>query len=354
MCPVAILVQSSSQQQSPVPLQVAAVMAPKAKVKSQSGGAKAIKKEALLSKELHALQAESTNRDIAQILKDSPQHALAVFRYLKTLTDGAGLVEQDPLDQDKFPACYNKMQQLPKTWVVQVLQQMSNKFDLSTLHQIIALDKDVIYKLFFFGIGMERDAKLVSKNKLQCSEKCLDRHSLLGSPLNNIVFQEIKATKIHLQPDWSQCGVFTLLPPMLPSVDMKEHKFTEVVEVYTMTKCNLPEHTSFDGTWCVERNWSRAQAVLVKPDNVTEVKVCSLFPPLPAGDILAQVTTPAREPAEEDGLTGDKLGAVKPAEEDDSKALEGESAEPNAKRTRKVVKAPEIPASLGGSGGLVC
>eukprot|EP00975_Prorocentrum_lima_P055173 11567410-Prorocentrum_lima.AAC.1 len=66
---------------------------------------------------------------------------------------------------------------------------------------MISLDKDVCFKLFFFGIGLERDAKLISKSKAECLEKCCGRHLALGSPLSKMRYKEVLATKIHLQPD---------------------------------------------------------------------------------------------------------------------------------------------------------
>ena len=321
--------------------------------KKAAGDKSSKRKEAQLSRELHALQAESTNEDIIQLLKANPQHALAVLRYLKGLAEGGGDEAVQPIDKDRFPACYNKMQQLPKSYVCEALQHMSGKLDLALINQMAPLDKDVVFKLFFFGVGMERDAKLISKSKAECLEKCMSRHLALRSPLDRMLFQEVKATKTHLQPDWMQSGVFTLLPTLAESDDKTKHKFTEILDSYTNKQAKLPEHTSFDGTWYLQGNWSRAQAVLVNPDSVTEVKVHSLFPALPAGDVLANMAnTPPKGGglgAVGDGQTGPKRTA--PTAEE---AIDGAGGqEGNLKKHKGPSSAPAIPASLGGTGALI-
>eukprot|EP00975_Prorocentrum_lima_P051251 10736260-Prorocentrum_lima.AAC.1 len=60
---------------------------------------KSKKKEVQLSRELQALHAETTNEDIMQLLKQNPEHALAVLRYIKGLAHG-GDEEVQPIDKD--------------------------------------------------------------------------------------------------------------------------------------------------------------------------------------------------------------------------------------------------------------
>ena len=208
------------------------------------------KREAQMSKELHALQSASTNQDIMELLKLNPQHSLTVLRYLKNLSEHRDGEEQR-LDLNKFSACYNKMQQLPKSWVWQALIKMSMTLDTTTLNQIVALDRDSIFKLFFFGINMERDAKLISRPREECTEMCVARRQALASPLDQVTFQEVKAVRVLMQPDWQESGVFTLLPPMEASGDKAAHKY---IEVQTSTPSSSPTFLNTPpsmapGTW---------------------------------------------------------------------------------------------------------
>lgn len=250
--------------------------------------------------------------EIVKLLWEKPRRIKKVRRALRRgLFDGT---YRDP--RKWFNTQYKMMYRVPwKHCRDHTLKKMSLKLHESNAFQDgLEHDTRLAHKLVIFGAGSTGKAVILSSRKDTFDERCADRHTRLGSPLENLAQKETI--------DFSVDGCWTLLPPVPEGQPRAKHFYESVMFNATLERFDIPEKFAIRASWPLESNWDYAAAHVKGGKDIGILK--DILHPDDKDRILARMLAGEAPEPDPEGSGGEEDGHSDEEDEDDLE--DGEAA----------------------------